>query len=185
MEESSLYRAPCRAGGRPHADSHDGGGEPWVGRAADSWRTAEIGDRRLSGDGREIHAAPTPASVPDLAHLLAESRRPDRGGRFFRGPDGDLPPLVRPGAPRSRSATHPAYRGHRTSDGGVDGPTTARGASMERGVSLPPPRSRSRVRPRRGHGEGDGDGGSPHGTARTVAKCVRRAIHRISTPRVL
>jgi hypothetical protein len=53
-----------------------------------------------------------------------------------------IPPLVRPGAPRSRSATHPPHRGHRTSDGGVDGPTTARGVSVERGASLPPPRSR-------------------------------------------
>jgi hypothetical protein len=31
----------------PYADSHDGAGEPALGRAADSWRTAEARDRRL------------------------------------------------------------------------------------------------------------------------------------------
>jgi hypothetical protein len=61
----------------------------------------------------------------NMAHLPAESHRPDRGGRFLRGPDCDLPSLVRPGAPRPRSATHPARGGHRASDGGVDGPTAS------------------------------------------------------------
>src|SRR5207245_7968484 len=50
--------------------------------------------------------APAPASIADLAHLLAESHRPDCGGRFLRRPDRDLPPRVRPGAARPRSATH-------------------------------------------------------------------------------
>ena len=45
--------------------------------------------------------------LADVAHVLAESHRPDRGGRFLRRPDGDLPSLVRPGPPRARSATHP------------------------------------------------------------------------------
>jgi hypothetical protein len=57
-------------------------------------------------------------STADLAHFPAESHRPDRGGRCFPGPDRDLPPLVRPGALRLRSATHPARGGHRASDGG-------------------------------------------------------------------
>src|SRR5712692_7734879 len=136
MEEPAPHWATCRAGGRPHAHSHDGAGEPALGRAADSWRTVEIGNRRLSGNCREIHGAPTPASLPDLAHVLTESHRPDRGGRFLRGPDGDLPPLVRPGAPRPRSATHPARRGHRASHGGVDGPTAAGGVSVGPGAPI-------------------------------------------------
>jgi hypothetical protein len=78
-------------------------------------------------------------------------------------------------APRPRSATHPAHRGHCPSDGGADGPTTTRGVSVERRASLLAARSRSRVRLRRGHGESRGDGGSPYGTARTVATCIRRA----------
>ena len=49
-------------------------GEPAVGRAADSRRTAETRDRRLSGDRREIHGPPAPAAVADVAHVLAESQ---------------------------------------------------------------------------------------------------------------
>ena len=67
----------------------------------------------------------------------AESPRPDRGGRFLRRPDTNLPSLVRLGPPRARSATHPAHRGYRTSDGGVDGPTTTRGVPVVRGASFP------------------------------------------------
>jgi hypothetical protein len=52
--------------------------------------------------------APAPASLADLAHLLAESHRPNCGGRFLRGPDGDPPPPVRLCASRPRSTTHPA-----------------------------------------------------------------------------
>ena len=92
LEKPAPHRATDRAGGHPHADPHDGGGEPAVGRAADSWRTTETRDRRLSGDRREIHGPTAPAAFADLAHVLAESHRPDRGGRFLRGPDGDLPP---------------------------------------------------------------------------------------------
>src|ERR1700730_1852329 len=84
----------------PHADSHNGRGESPVGRAADAWRTAETRNRRLSGDRREIHDAPAAGSITDLAQVRAESHWPDRGGRFLRGPDCDLPSLVRPGAPR-------------------------------------------------------------------------------------
>src|SRR4051812_34413519 len=52
-----------------------------------SLRTAETRDRRVSGDGGEIHGAAPSASLADVAHLLAESYRPDRGGRFLCGPD--------------------------------------------------------------------------------------------------
>src|SRR5712692_9409651 len=120
LEEPPPPGAPDRAGRRPCVDSHDVTGKPALGRASDSWRTDETRDRRLSGDRREIHGAPAPTSFADVAHLLAESHRPDRGGRFLRGPDRDLPPRVRLGAPRPRSAAHPARSGHRTSDGGVD-----------------------------------------------------------------
>jgi hypothetical protein len=41
-----------------------------------------------------------PASIADLAHVSEESHWPDRGGRFLRRPDSDLPAPVRPGAPR-------------------------------------------------------------------------------------
>src|SRR5712691_13440929 len=127
LEEPAPHRATDRDGRRPRVDSHDGAGEPAVGSAADSWRTAETWDRRLSGYRREIHEAPSPASVADLAHVLAESHRPDRGGRFLRGPDCDLSPVVRPGMPCPRSTTNPARRDHRASDGGVDGPAASRG----------------------------------------------------------
>src|SRR5438445_9723855 len=105
LEEPASHRTTDGARGRPDADSHDGAGEPALGRPADSWRTVEIGDRRLSGDGREIHGSSTPAAIPDVAHLLAESHRADRGCRFLRRPDGNLPSLVRLGPPRARSAT--------------------------------------------------------------------------------
>ena len=52
-----------------------------LGRAADSWRTAEARDRRLSGNDCEIHGTPRSASIADVAHVLTESHRPDRGGR--------------------------------------------------------------------------------------------------------
>jgi hypothetical protein len=145
-EEPVPHRATDRAGQYPDADSHDGASEPALGCPADSWRTVEIGDRRLSGDGRQIHGSPPPATIPDLAHVLAQSHRPDRGGRFLRRPDRHVPPLVPLGAPRARSATHPAPRSHRTSDGGVDGPTTTRGVPVGRGAALPAPLPR-------GHGD--------------------------------
>ena len=47
---------------RSGRDPHNGGSEPTLGRAADSWRTAEARDRRLSGNGCEIHG--TPRSAP-------------------------------------------------------------------------------------------------------------------------
>src|SRR5687767_8519220 len=37
---------------------------------------------------------PATTTITALAHVLTESRRPDRGGRFLRGSDGDLSPLV-------------------------------------------------------------------------------------------
>jgi hypothetical protein len=62
----------------------------------------------------------------NLADVPAESCQSNRGGRFLRGPDRDLPPLVRLGVPRPRPATDPAHCGHRPPDGGVDGSTTAK-----------------------------------------------------------
>ncbi len=133
---------------------------------------------------REISGSTTPGAVADLAHLPPESRRPDRRRRFLRRPDRDLPPLTRPGAPRPRSATHPARGGHRASDGRVDGPTTARGLSAGRGASIPAPRSRSRVRQPAGHDEGDGNRGSTHGSPRALAKSVHRTIYWLCSSRV-
>ena len=56
LEES----APPGATGRrhPHANSHDGTGEPAVWRAADSRRIAETRDRRLLDHCGEIHGRP-------------------------------------------------------------------------------------------------------------------------------
>src|SRR5205085_12189938 len=141
LEEPLSHGASDGTHREPGADPHHGGSEPTLGRAADSWRTAEARDRRLSGNDCEIHGTPRSASIADVAHVLTESHRPDRGGRFLRGPDRDLPSLVRPGASRPRSATHPARRGHRASDGGVDGPTTSRSLSVGRGTSISGPRS--------------------------------------------
>lgn len=121
---------------RPGADSDDGAGEPALGRAADSRRTAETGGRRLSGDRCEIHGASASASLTDLANILKESHRPDRGGRFLCGAEGDLPPSVRAGASRARSTTHHARRSHRASDGGVDGPAAPRSLSVGRHASI-------------------------------------------------
>src|SRR5438309_12062620 len=47
LEEPAPPGATDRAHRRPHADSHDVAGEPALGRAADSWRTAETRARRL------------------------------------------------------------------------------------------------------------------------------------------
>jgi putative transposase len=55
LEEPTPYRPTDRGGGCPDADSDDGAGEPAVGRAAHSWRTAETRDRGVSGDRCEIH----------------------------------------------------------------------------------------------------------------------------------
>jgi hypothetical protein len=81
--------------------------------------------------------------------------------------------------PRPRSTMHPAHRGHRASDGGVDGPTTSRGLSVGRGASISAPRSRSRVRQLTGHGEGDGNRGGAHGSQRALAKGLRFILHLI------
>src|SRR5439155_4325520 len=55
LEEPVPHRATDGARQYPDADSHDGASEPALGCPADSWRTVEIGDQRLSGDGRQIH----------------------------------------------------------------------------------------------------------------------------------
>src|SRR6267378_1341869 len=72
LEEPAPHGTTDRASGRPRADSYDGAGKPALGRAADSWRTAETRDRRLSGDRREIHCASAPAAIANVAHLLYE-----------------------------------------------------------------------------------------------------------------
>jgi hypothetical protein len=53
-ERASLHGTTDCGGGRACADSHDGAGEPALGRAADSWRTAEIGHRGLLVDRRDV-----------------------------------------------------------------------------------------------------------------------------------
>ena len=82
LEEPAPHGTTDGASRRPDADSHDGASEPALGCTADSWRIAEIGHRGLSGHRREIHGAPTPASLPDLAHILGESYR-DVAADFF------------------------------------------------------------------------------------------------------
>jgi hypothetical protein len=47
LEEPAPPGATDRACRRPHAHSHDVAGEPALGRAADSWRTADTRTRRL------------------------------------------------------------------------------------------------------------------------------------------
>ena len=92
---------PCP--GRPPVDSNDGGDESAVGRATDSRRALETGDRRLSGDRREVHAADDTA-LTDVAHVSRESRRANRGRRLLRRADRHVPTLVRAGHPRASSA---------------------------------------------------------------------------------
>ena len=48
----------------------------------------------VSGDRCEIHGAAASASLANVAHIFAESHRPDCG-RFLRSSDRDLSPLVR------------------------------------------------------------------------------------------
>ena len=141
LEKPAPHRATDGAGRHPDPDSHDGASESALGGAADSWRTAETRDRHLLGHRRQIPGSPAPAAVADMAHLPAESHRPDCRGRFLRRPYGDLPAFVRLGAPRPRSATHLAHGGHRSSDGGLDGPTTPRGVPVGRCASISASRS--------------------------------------------
>ena len=69
LEESTPPRPTDGARRHPEPDSHDGGGEPALGRAADPWRTAETRDRGVSVDRGEIHEAPAPAALTDVAHV--------------------------------------------------------------------------------------------------------------------
>src|SRR5947207_14307399 len=71
LEKPAPPGATDRANRRPHADSHDVAGEPALGRAGGSWRSAETRARRLCDHRRDIYGAHAPASVPDLAPLLA------------------------------------------------------------------------------------------------------------------
>ena len=66
-------------------DSHNGGRQPVVGRATHSRRTLETGNRRESGDRREVHAPAPTAALPNVAHVSHESCRPDHRRRFLRG----------------------------------------------------------------------------------------------------
>jgi hypothetical protein len=47
---------------------------------------ATTGNRRSVRRPSRNTCAPAPASITDLAHVLAESHRPDRGGRLLRRP---------------------------------------------------------------------------------------------------
>ena len=87
----------------------------------------------------KIHGAPAPATLTHVAHVPEQSRRPDRGRRFLRGPDCDVPPGVRAGAARPRSASHPARGGHRASDGRVGGPAVAGSVSVGRSAAASAP----------------------------------------------
>jgi hypothetical protein len=71
LEESAPPGTTDRVGGRSHLDSHDGIGEPALGRTTDSRPATETRDRRVSGHRREIYGAPAPASVAEVACLLA------------------------------------------------------------------------------------------------------------------
>src|SRR5262245_18804171 len=52
---------------------------------------------------------------PDMVIVPEQSRQPDRRRRFLRRADCHVPPRVRAGAARPRSAPHPARVGHRAS----------------------------------------------------------------------
>src|SRR5216684_671813 len=82
---------------------------PCWGRSADSGELLKLGIGVCQATAAK-YMARWGQPPPDLAHFPAESHRPDRGGRFLRRP-ADLPPLVRPGSPRPRSATLQARGG--------------------------------------------------------------------------
>jgi hypothetical protein len=101
--EEPPTRASTNRDRHPGVDSDHGGRQFAIGRSAHSWRAAQVGDRRQSGHGRQVHAATaSTTAVTDVALVLEEPRRADRG-RFLRRPSGDLSPAVRAGLARARN----------------------------------------------------------------------------------
>ena len=103
VEEPTPPGSTGRSSGRPPVDSHDGGGQPVVGRATHSRRTPEAGHRRESGDRCEVHAPAPTAALPDVAHVSHESCRPDHGRRFLRRADRHVSTPLRAGHPGASS----------------------------------------------------------------------------------
>ena len=113
-----------------------------MGCPSDARRAPEVGDRGESIDRGQIHATAFASTVPDLAHLSDQSRKPDHGRRPFRRADGHLPAPLRPHRARARPSTTRARGSHRASDGGLDRTTTPQCLFGERCATISPPRSR-------------------------------------------
>ena len=86
-------------------------------------------------------ARPDDTAVTVVAHLPRESSSTNRRRRLLRGADRDVPAPVRARDPGARAPSDRARRRHRPSHGGVDGATTSRSISVERGAALSGSRS--------------------------------------------
>jgi transposase InsO family protein len=83
VEKSPAHRSAGRRGRSPRIDSEHVGEQLTLGRAQDSRRVVEIRPRRLSSDGREVHASAHQTAVSDVAHVPDESRPAIAAADFF------------------------------------------------------------------------------------------------------
>jgi hypothetical protein len=135
------------------------------------------------GAGRAFRV-PSAATLADMAHVLEESHWTTRRGRLLRGPDRNVPPLVRPGNAGPRSSTHRAHCGYGPSNGSLDRSTAARGISVGRGPSILDPGPRSCFRRTRANRRGDGHLRSAHSPAGTLAERHCGTVYRLNPSRV-
>src|SRR5262245_28742775 len=126
LEKSAARRATARPARSLDAHSNDVARQPVVGSATASWRALEVGRRRVSGHGLEVHGTSEYTALAVLAHVPDKPPPANRRRRFPRRPNGDLSALVRAGNPRARTPPDRPRRRHRLSHGGVDRAATAR-----------------------------------------------------------
>src|SRR5262249_33774404 len=113
--------------GAARSNSADESRQSSLGRTKNPRRTAETWPSRRAGDGVEVHAPGSAATVAGVANVSKESRPGSDCVGLLHGAHGDLssPFRVRGAEPRPPPAG--AFQRHRASDGGMDGAATARG----------------------------------------------------------
>src|SRR5262245_48769251 len=120
MEVAFTGRSAQGADRDPQPDPADQRGEPAVGCAARSWRTAEAEDRGRAVDGCQVHGQ-TPARVgSDVEDLPAQPCGWPWVHGLPRGSDDQLSIAVCVGNSATQAATPDLTERHRASDWGMD-----------------------------------------------------------------
>src|SRR5262249_30626325 len=110
--------------------------KPALGRAPDTWRTAQARDQCRTDHGCEVHGKETAATVAGLEDLAAQSRRRHCIDGSVRGPDHLVSVVVRTTYLAARSSRVSVGGSHVASDRGMDCPPVDRGIRVAAGAAL-------------------------------------------------